>query len=103
MLRRLVALLLCTVTFRAAPGLSARGLGSAQTSGAKGVQKKSSHPPIGFVCPDPQAARACKSFAELRQAGDDGVRASVARDGIAYACFRQPDDSFFVLDLDGPV
>src|SRR5437899_12774621 len=56
----------------------------------------------GFVCPDPGATKACKSYTELRQAGDDGVRASVVNNGIAFACFRQPEDEFFVITLTGP-
>jgi hypothetical protein len=68
---------------------------------AVGHQKRPASP--GFRCPDPDAAKACASYVELRKAGDDGVKLSVARGGIAYVCFRHPDDAFFVLWVPGPI
>jgi hypothetical protein len=56
-----------------------------------------------FTCPDPLAAKACASYLELVTAGDDGVKTSAMREGIAYVCFRQPVDAFFVLNVDAPM
>jgi hypothetical protein len=61
------------------------------------VAKKSA--PSNFVCPDPEAAKSCKSFQELREAGD-GI--PVLDNGIVYVCFRQPEDAFFIVALTGP-
>lgn len=73
---------------------------TAQQRGAPPAQKEAVRP--SFTCPDPLASKACKSFQELREAGDDAVKGSFANDGIAYACFRQAGDEFFVLMLEGP-
>ena len=98
--RRTVAPLFALLLVMSAPLLPA-----AQTKTTpprqQAVQKSPATP--GFTCPDPLSAKACNSFLELRQAGDEGVKASVSSDGIAYACFRQPEDEFFVLVLEGPV
>jgi hypothetical protein len=55
-----------------------------------------------FVCPDKPSEKACQSFLELWRAGDQGVRVSASDGGLAYVCFRQPDDEFFVFRMSGP-
>jgi hypothetical protein len=73
---------------------------SALRDDQQSAAKKPTSP--AFVCPDLAAAKSCKSFIELHKAGDEGVRSSVSNGGVAYVCFRQPEDEFFVLVLDGP-
>jgi hypothetical protein len=85
----------------AALGATIGSPASLMGAGQQGGQKKSAPP--SFVCPDPLAVKACNSFSELRRAGDDGVRASVSEGGIAYVCFRQPEDEFFVFALAAPI
>jgi hypothetical protein len=75
-----------------------------RTADAQVAAKKPEAPPVNFVCPDPLAAKACKSFTELRDAGDQtlSLRVPASANGIDLACFRQPDDEFFIIALNGP-
>jgi len=50
-----------------------------------------------FVCPDPEAQQACKSYQELVKAKDEGLPAS-----DAYICFRKNIDEFFVVSFFTP-
>lgn len=92
--------------FAAALDLSAQApnAGRAQTSPqtAKPVAGTAKPAPVAVPCPDPIFQKACKSYDELRRAGDPGVRSSVDRGGFAYLCFREPEDEFFVVELGGP-
>jgi hypothetical protein len=55
-----------------------------------------------FVCPDPLAAEACKSFTELYSAGDEGVK-PLYENSVEYACFRPNTDAFFIVELTYPI
>jgi hypothetical protein len=88
------ALLLLTLATIAATKSSADQRGAAQT-----VQETQG---TTFSCPDKASEKACQSFLELWRAGNKGVRVSTPDAGIAYVCFRQPDDEFFVFHLDAP-
>jgi hypothetical protein len=76
-------------------------LSAMQRAGSPTVAQKSA--PSAFECPDKDSAKACASFLELWRASDEGVRPDVSANGVAYVCFRQPDDEFFVFSLDGPL
>jgi hypothetical protein len=49
-----------------------------------------------FVCPDPEAQKACKSYDELVKAKDSGL----PDDG--FICFRKTEDEFFTIWFSGP-
>lgn len=63
-----------------------------------GAQQPATRP----ACPDTSVEKACASYAALVQAGDDGVRMTVSRDGIGLVCFRQAEDAFFFVEIGGP-
>ena len=81
-----------------APPQQRRGSSSGAPSAELTVQRKSTA--SRSECPDPQAEKACKSYQELREAGDQSVR--VLRGEIAFACFRRPEDVFFVWHVTPP-
>jgi hypothetical protein len=89
-------------------GSVALAVGLATTWLTAAQQKPPTSPPKGattfnFRCPDSLAEKACKSFEELWRAGDEGLRPPSVRDSVAYVCFRQPRDAFFVVFIYGPV
>jgi hypothetical protein len=56
------------------------------------------------LCEDKSYQKACKSYEELVQAGDDGVKPHflAVPGSIAFVCFRQGEDVFLVIELNGP-
>jgi hypothetical protein len=54
------------------------------------------------TCPDTTYQKACDSYAELVKAGDESVRTHATSGGLAYVCFRQGEDQFFIIELRGP-
>jgi hypothetical protein len=76
---------------------------SAQTQGKPAGAAPSNKPNTATLpCPDKVFEKACKSFQELKAAGDDGVKPTSGPGGLALVCFRQPADEFFIVDVDGP-
>ena len=49
--------------------------------------------PASFVCPDPQARQACKSYEELLKAKDSGLP------NVDYVCFHKRENTFFVVQF----
>ena len=54
------------------------------------------------VCPDPEAAIACKSFKELVRANDPEVMNDLAQRDHVYACFLSGKDEFFEVTFSEP-
>lgn len=55
-----------------------------------------------FICPDKAYQKACDSYEELVRAGDQTLMTVARKGGLALVCFRQPEDDFFVIDLNAP-
>jgi hypothetical protein len=53
------------------------------------------------ICPDPDAAVACKSFRQLLDAHDTGILDSIKPS--AYVCFRPKSDVFFIFQYAKPI
>ena len=51
-------------------------------------------------CPGGHNLQSCKSFQTMLSAGDRGLLAM--RSGRAYVCFREDEDTFFVVSFDEP-
>ncbi|HKV04375.1 MAG TPA: hypothetical protein VJO53_04620 [Candidatus Acidoferrales bacterium] len=75
--------------------------GQSSPSKAQSRPKEAKQGNSQFTCPDPKAADACKSFAELRKAGDEDVLPSYSG-RISLVCFRQQNDEFFILEVTDP-
>ena len=95
-----VCVTVSTIDLRAQNTPNGRG---AQSKPGQPVSEATTKPTRSAApCPDRLYQKACKSYAELREARDPGVRTTVAPGGFAYACFREPADEFFIVELDGP-
>jgi hypothetical protein len=53
-----------------------------------------------FVCPDPEAKKACESYQELKKAKDPSLENDFY--GISFVCFRPAVDQFFLLSFRQP-
>lgn len=62
----------------------------------KKSEKKARPPASSFVCPDPEAQKACKSYQELLKAKDSGLPIE------GYVCFQKNLDVFFVVLFSRP-
>jgi hypothetical protein len=62
----------------------------------KPAQKTEPHPRSSFVCPDPEAKSACKSYEELLLAHDSALPLR------GYVCFRKKEDDIFTISFSKP-
>jgi hypothetical protein len=58
--------------------------------------------PDSFVCPDPEAKKACASYEELKRANDPTLKEFLSSSGRAFICFRKNVDEFFLIRFDWP-